>query len=221
MEYSAVGPELAIRAYEWHRGFAASNVFILPRKEGQYLGFVEEGQAWCLRDDGNFLGLAYCYPSMHAGKSEWELGGLTLAASMKGNKAGSTLMRLTLADALFQNNPLKRNERVIAHCHADNEDPQKLFDSIEFTKVATIPLPPELARGIKSESPDGVLLGYEYELLEPAALGALAKWCEDWKGTLRDGTPANIVMRPRTSLQDWALAFRDMARVLDARQKAS
>lgn len=213
MEYSAVTPELAVRAYEWHRGFAASNIFILPRKEAQYLGYVEEGQAWCLRDEGNFLGLAYCIPSMRDGKREWELGGLTLATSMKGNGAGSTLMRLTLGDALFQNNPFKRNERVIAHCLKDNPDPQKLFRQFRFTLAATVPVPPELSRGIKSDEPDGIIRGLEFELLEPAALEALATWCDNWKGTFRDGTPVTITLRPGTSLKDWASAFRDMAQL--------
>ena len=221
MEYSAVAPEIAIRAYEWHRGFAASNIFILPRSEGQYLSIVEEGQAWCLCDEGNFLGLAYCVPSMHNGKREWELGGLTLATSMKGNKAGSTLMRLALGDVLFQNDPFKRHERVITHCLKDNPDPQKLFQSLKFTHVGTVPVPAELARGLSSNDADGVVRGLEFELIEPAALEALASWCEGWKGALADGTPVTILLRPETSLQDWAFAFRDMASKLPTKAKAN
>lgn len=217
MEYSAIPPELAVRAYEWHRGFALSNIFILPRKQAQYLTFVKQGQAWCLRDDGDFLGLAYCISSLQNGRREWELGGLTLATSMQGKKAASTLMRLALGDALFQNNPFKRRERVITHCLKENPAPQKLFKSLKFTHVGTVPVPAELTRGIESKEPDGVVLGLEFELLEPDALEALAEWCESWEGKLSDGTPVTIILRPRTSLQDWAVAFRSMASELVAK----
>ena len=38
----------------------------------------------------------------------------------------------------------------------------------------------------------------------------MAEWCKSWTGTLKDGTPADIRMRPGVTMQLWERAFRDI-----------
>jgi hypothetical protein len=55
--------------------------------------------------------------------------------------------------------------------------------------------------------------GYEFELVNPDSLIALAEWCEAWNDKLSGGRDARIVFGQKAqNLKIWAHAFRDMAR---------
>lgn len=208
IEFSLVDPLQGREAYQWHRGFAAGNDCIFPRRWNQYEQLAADGQLWCARNEkGDYLALAYfCFD-----KGSWEVGGLMVATSERGNGAGSTITRLTLGHLLFEEDPLDRGEPIITHVHIENPDPRHIIESaLRFRRRGTIKVSGADFPGLRTNAA-GEVVGDEFELVKPDTLTALADWCGRWKGQLKDGRDANIVLRPETSLPMWAEAFRDMA----------
>jgi hypothetical protein len=111
MEFSIVGPQDAERAHQWHLGFAAANQSILPRTETQFRELIEEGYVWSASEQRNYAGLAYCCPNQEC--TEWELGGLMVAAREANQGIAAILARLALTNVLVKENPVRRGERVI------------------------------------------------------------------------------------------------------------
>ena len=128
----------------------------------------------------------------------------------RGNGLGGTLMRLALGHLLFEENPLELGESVISHVHAENNDPRGIMSALKFRLSHRIRVPGSSLPGLRTNAA-GYVEGDEFELVKPDTLNALADWCGRWKGQLKDGRDANIVLRPETSLPMWAEAFRDMA----------
>jgi hypothetical protein len=208
VEFSIVDPDEGREAYQWHRGFAASNDCIFPRRWEDYESLAAQGQVWFARNqNGDYLALSYfCFDN-----GTWEVGGLMAGAQERGKGVGSIIARLTLGHLLFEEDPLDRRESVIAHVHVENGAPLPIIKNVlkfrfsRSIKVAGSDLP-----GLRTNK-EGYVEGHEYELVKPDTLNALAEWCENWKGKLKDGRGVNIVLPPYTSLALWADAFRDMA----------
>jgi hypothetical protein len=47
-------------------------------------------------------------------------------------------------------------------------------------------------------------------MVVPDTLNALAEWCENWNGELKDRTPAVVDLLEGTTLTDWASDLREM-----------
>ena len=131
--------------------------------------------------------------------------------SERGRGLGSIVMRLALGHVLIIADPLASNERVIAHVHAQNDDPRYLIEKkLKFKKTKSVKFPSDQLPGLQTDK-DGYVNGDEYEMTVPDTLNALAEWCENWRDQLKDETPARINLLEGTTLQDWASDFRDMA----------
>jgi uncharacterized protein YwbE len=207
-EFSLVDPTQGREAYQWHRGFAAGNDCIFPRTWDQYEQLAAAGQLWCARNDrGDYLGLAY----FRLDEGKWEVGGLMVATQQRGNGLGSTFMRLTLGHLLFEEDPLDRHESVIAHVHAENDLPRPIIEnSLKFRFSKRIKVAGTILPGLRTNA-DGDVEGDEFELVRPDTLVALADWCDQRNGKLKNGVDAKVLLRSETSLHMWAEAFRNMA----------
>lgn len=208
VEFCVVDPAEGREAYQWHRGFAASNDCIFPQPWATYEGLADEGRLWCARNDtGDYLALAYF--RFDGGK--WEVGGLMVATQERGKGVGSIITRLTLGHVLFEEDPLDRGESIIAHVHAENLEPRRIIeDVLKFRLSRRIKVPGSALPGLRTNTA-GEVEGDEFELVKPNTLDALAQWCDTWSGRLKDGRDAQVLLRPGTSLSMWARAFRDMA----------
>lgn len=208
IKFCVVDPVEGREAYQWHRGFAASNDCIFPRPWTKYEGLADEGQLWCARNDtGDYVALAYfCFDD-----GKWEIGGLMVAVQERGKGVGSIITRLTLGHVLFEEDPLDRGESVIAHVHAENLEPRPIIENVlKFRLSRRIKVPGSALPGLRTNAA-GEVEGDEFELVMPDTLNALAQWCDTWNGRLKDGREAQILLRPGTSLSMWASAFCDMA----------
>ncbi|MEY8015263.1 GNAT family N-acetyltransferase [Mycobacterium servetii] len=211
---SHVRPEEAGGAYEWHRGFAASNDHLFPRTREHYAELAENYQAFAAREDGDYLGL--CYYAQDEQSTEWEVGGLMVAANQRGRRLGMTLMAVTLGNLLIDVNPLEAVEGeapqwIISHVIKGNDAPRGIIvDRLKFAHRKPVKIPSEVLPGLRTQE-DGMVHGDEFEMTVPATLIALAEWCDGWTGQLGDGTPAEIELREMLTLRDWAEAFREMA----------
>lgn len=208
MEFRLVDPELGSLVYQWHRGFAAANDNLFPRPWGVYEKLAGEGRIWCVQDHkGNYVGLSY----FHLDGAVWEVGGLMVDTRERKTGVGSILARLTLGHLLFEEDPLRRGERVVVHVHAENEAPRVLIEKVlKFRHHGRVSVLGSELPGLKTNA-EGFVEGDEFEMNCPETLVALADWCDGWTGALKDGRQVQITLAPRTSLSLWAEAFRDMA----------
>ncbi len=208
MELRLVRPDEGPRVYQWHRGFVAANENLFPRTWDMYRRLAEDGQIWCACDgSGNYVALSYfCLDN-----KEWEIGGLMVSTPQRGKGLAAIIARLTLGSLLFEEDPLNRSEPIIAHVHAENNDPRALMEHVlKFKFRKRVVIPGSKLPGLKVNA-EGNVVGDEFIIAVPASLLALAEWCENWNGALKDGTPVQILLRPNTSLALWAKAFRQMA----------
>jgi hypothetical protein len=208
VELSLIDPMEGREAYQWHRGFAASNDCIFPRTWEEYKAIADSGQVWCARNEKRDL-LALAYFRLDGG--QWEVGGLMVAVQERGNGLGALIMRLTLGHLLFVEDPLARQEPIIAHVHVENAEPRLIIEhALKFRFTQRIKKSGSELPGLRTNAA-GDVEGDEFELVRPDTLIALTKWCDRWDGKLKDGQDVQILLSPDTSLQMWAAAFRDMA----------
>jgi hypothetical protein len=207
-ELRLVRPEEGPRVYQWHRGFVAANENLFPRTWDVYRQLAEDGQIWCACDESdNYVALSYFCQD---GK-EWEIGGLMVSTAQRGKGLAAIITRLTLGHLLFEEDPLDRSEPIIAHVHAENNDPRALMEHVlKFKFRKRVVIPGSTLPGLRVNA-EGNVVGDEFIIAIPTSLLAVAEWCEQWNGSLKDGTPAQILLRPQTSLAQWARAFRQMA----------
>jgi len=212
VRFGIVDPSQGWDAYQWHRGFAGNGDCVYPRPWSAFESLVTSEQVLCARDtDGDYVALTYY--TLDAGK--WEIGGLMVATPERKKGVGGTIARLTVGYVLLTEDPLPVGQSVIAHIHEANDMPRPLFElSLKFRKVRQVSYPGEQLAGLKTNA-DGMVVGDELEIVVPDTLEALAKWCDAWKGKLKDGSEAKIVLGPGpdTDLKEWARAFRDMAKL--------
>src|SRR6266581_8542145 len=150
VEFSLIDPMKGREAYQWHRGFAASNDCIFPRSWESYERLADDGQLWSARNEkGDYLALAYfCFDD-----GRWEVGGLMVANQERLKGVGSTIMRLTLGHLLFVEDPLDRGESVIAHVHAENLDPRPIIEgTLKFRLTGRIKKPGSELPGLRTNA---------------------------------------------------------------------
>jgi hypothetical protein len=205
-----VQPEEARDAHIWHHGFSSANDHLFRRTREEYDEFAASGQLRCARDgDGNYLG--FCYHAQDENTLEWELGGVMVDVQRRGKAIGLTLLSVTLGDLLIDANPLAEGQSVISHVIKGNDAPRGLLTTrLKFTHRRELVIPAHELPGLHIQ-PDGNVHGDEFEMTVPGTLNALANWCDDWTGTLRDGTPAEIELRENQTIALWAEGLRDMA----------
>ncbi|KLO25280.1 hypothetical protein ABW17_30190 [Mycobacterium nebraskense] len=121
--FAHVAPEDAAEAFDWHRAFAEADEHIFPRSWDEFEQLANDWELVCARENGEIVGL--CYYTLDGGT--WEIGGLMVHRSQQGRGVGSTLMRITLGNLLFDLDPLSRGESIISHVHRDNNAPRKII----------------------------------------------------------------------------------------------
>jgi hypothetical protein len=208
--FGLVDPAYGLHAYNWHRGFAGANPYLLPRSRAAYEQLAKVGRVWCARnEDNDFISLSYF--NLQGGA--WEIGGVMVDHTARGKGVGTTIAHLTLAHVLFTEDPFVNGEKVVAHIHKDNPDsPRPIFEgALKFHWVAAIKKPAHELPGLKANA-QGYVEGDEFELTRPDTLIALAKWCRAWNGSLGKGATGVIELMPNTTLELMADAFDEMAK---------
>lgn len=203
-----VDPSMGRDAFEWHRNFASGNAHLFPRTWNQFEALADQGRIISAREtNGNYVGLAYFIFE----DDKWEIGGLMVSERYRGVGLGSTLMRVTLGHLLFEEDPLDRGEAVIAHVHAENNDPRGIIEkALKFALQNSIMVEGAKLPGLKTDE-HGIVHGDEFQLTIPNTLHALADWCTAWPGALKNGQTTYIELRLGITLELWAEAFRNMA----------
>jgi acetyltransferase (GNAT) family protein len=208
--FATVPSEESRDAYQWHRGFAASDDSLFPRSRQAFETIVIEGNAWSARkDNGDYLALAYAHFDQDG--PTWELGGLMVAQSQRGVGLGSALMRLALGHLLFEENPLEQGHQIVAHVLKANPAPRPIIEhSLRFRLDHDVEIPAHVLPGLRANAA-GVIEGDEFHFVYPDSLIALIQWLNSWTGELKNKERAEIIFRQNVSLSDWLTAFRDMA----------
>lgn len=199
------------RAFAWHRAFAEANEAIYPRDRTTFADMVYDRSVWCaISPDDEYQALSYA--AFSEANDEWEIGGLMVSDAMRGKGLGRIMMRLPLANMLFNEQPLSWDPvpKIVAHVLASNDAPRRIIPEVGFIFHHHVEIPAEVLPGLKADE-DGFIRGDEFHLKIPDALHNLADWCDNWDGKLSDGTDASIDLLPRVTLADWAAAFRSMA----------
>ncbi|ORU97160.1 hypothetical protein AWB94_30975 [Mycolicibacterium canariasense] len=208
--FAHADPAEAREVFQWHRGFAGANDMLFPRSWNQYEQLANDGRVFTAKEDGEYLGL--CYYNWDEDDEDdkfWELGGLMVATNTRGRSIGITLMRVTLAQLLFDEEPLSRHEAIISHVHSQNDNPRRVIEThLGFPHQRQIEIPGAVVPGLRQDE-DGMVRGDVFAFAYPYTLEKLLVWCETWDGRLRDGSPAEIQIFG-DGIEIWAAAFRQM-----------
>jgi hypothetical protein len=193
----------SLAAYQWHRGFAAADRFMMPRDQPLFEALVREGRVWCAANavDGDFLGLGYSLVE----DAEYEIGGVMVDQSVRAVRVAHGLTLITITDVLARDRPFSRGIPLKAHVHVDNRGAQAAAESLlHFRRVG------EVRKGGKD--------GYRYELTIPRSLEIIRDWCRalDRNGT---GVEAQVIFPPGQGFASWAEAVElEMAAALQQQQ---
>jgi len=199
------------RAHLWHLEFAQFNKAIFPRTFEAFKGMVSARSVWCaISSTDEYLGM--CYAHFDEEMYEWEIGGLMVSDSAQGQGLGTTLMRVSTAHMIFNEDPLgwRRRPGIVSHVLEGNESPRRIIPLSGFKHSRTVRIPGHVLPGLPTDD-DGYVNGDEFCLDVPAGLNSLADWCEAWEGRLKDGTSGSILLLDGSTLATWAHALRDMA----------
>jgi hypothetical protein len=133
-----------------------------------------------------------------------------VAEEARSKGLGGTIMRLTLAHMLLEENLLAiAGARVVAHVVEGNLRPLGIIkDALRFRYAGSVKIPADELPGLRSR--DGFVYGDEFELQFPETVLALAQWAEAWNGHL-NGSTAHVELRNGVSMTDWAAALRAIA----------
>jgi len=207
MDFSIVEPQHAERAHQWHLGFAAANQSILPRSEAQFRELIENGYVWSASENRSYAGLAYCCPNQEV--TEWELGGLMVATREMGHGIAAILARLALINILVKENPLSRDEKVIAHVLASNVAPRGLIErALRFAFVRRESYPSKDLPGLPVNA-QGMVEGDLFRMTNDS-LSELTSWCARAPTRLKDGRPLIIEFGTGYSFEVFAVALSGM-----------
>ncbi len=207
--FSAIEAEDCFSAHDWHAKFAEADDALYPRDRDDFESMVMAGSVWAAKSPaGDYLALAYA--SYNEETRVCEIGGLMVAEEARGRGLGGTIMRLTLAHMLLEENLLAiPNVRIVAHVVEGNERPLGIIKKmLRFRHAGPVKIPERELPGLRSR--DGYVHGDEFELAFPDTISALAEWAESWNGHLNGGT-AHIELRNGVSMGDWAQALKAIA----------
>lgn len=195
-------------AYGWHRGFVASNDFLLAKPFPQLQEIARSGNLWVAKNSrtGDIQAMAYAVLDGNT----WEIGGLMVAIQEANRGLGTTIFSIALGHLLVEENPLAEGKQVVAHAHAQNPMPRGIIGGrLKFETLRDVAIPKEDLPGLRADD-DGFVRGTEFGLKRPETLDALADWANGWNGVLRDGSPAELVLREGVTMQLWRDVFLAM-----------
>ncbi|MDP2345305.1 MAG: hypothetical protein Q8O67_30455 [Deltaproteobacteria bacterium] len=216
MTFSIVDPEQGREAYQWHRGFSGASTNVYGRPWVDYEKMAARGEVFGAVDENDdYLGL--CYFHFEKRKKAWELGGMMVSQRERGRGIGGVLGRVTMCHVLFEEDPFSRGENIIARVIESNADPRGMLETnvneaSAFKKDAgAMNVPAADLAGVTANAA-GYVVGDQYNIDQQVALLGLSEWCKGWESKLKDGTLADIRMRPGITTQVWERAFRAMMR---------
>ena len=190
-----VSEENAAAAFHWHQGFAGAECYIAPLEREEFAELAKHLRIVCAKDPrGNYAGLAY-FTFKHR---RWVLGGLMVHHAWRRNGIAWNIACLTLGHVLFEEDPLARDEEIVAHIKSTNDSPRSLIRKLAFEPT-----------GRKINTARGTF--DEFQMTVPQSLRVLANWANRKNKKLVDGTSVQIELRPHISLQVWKEAFIAMA----------
>ena len=200
-------------AFRFHRGIADSNAHIWPRDAAQIRGYAEDGCLFGARDDaGAFVALCYATLDEGAGEDgEWEVGGLTVAASVQNGGIGTALLRVAIAHTLVYEQPIQNNQRIITHVHEANDDPRGILARLAFERLPEkVELPGDRAPASMKRNDQGNLVGHVFRFAD-RGIQNLDHWFnQEFDGTLRGGQPVEVDLGQNT-LDELKSSLREIA----------
>ena len=120
-----------------------------------------------------------------------------------------------MCHVLFEEDPFSRGETIMARVVEQNADPRSMLEggAAFQTKEGALHVPAKDLPGVAADK-DGYVNGDHYDVDKGVALALLADWAGSWQGALKDGTPADIRLRPGVTVALWERAFRAMLKDL-------
>ena len=194
-------------AHAWHLEFARQDPNILLREINDFKSLAEEGRVIVAKNSAqSYIGLVY----FDFEPPCWIVGGLMVDPSHRKRGIGEVLTHLALGHILIYEDPVSRNESILAYVVATNQKPMALMQSLAFqptglTRARTL--------NLNSLGETTEIISNEYKMIVPDTVIALAKWCSSWKGILLDNSPAEAALKQGVTLANWSATLYSMAEI--------
>lgn len=180
----------AAEAFAFHTRISEGDRHIWPRNEADLLRYSKEGHLVCCRRSATHEIVGLCYSMLEG--SCWEVGGLAVEPSTRGNGMGAVLVRFALVHTFVLQQPWRNGQSVIAHVHRENQSPRKILADAGFEFHHSIQIPGANAGSGMKLNADGNLVGDELEFTA-GGLESLSAWLRDgFTGILPGGARATL-----------------------------
>jgi hypothetical protein len=211
------GPAVAFRITPVRRGRAgeahqfhmanAQNELVLLRSRESFQALAQDGSLYGAWDEEGPL-VAIVYTERNSDWS-WEVGGLTVARSLRGLGIATTLVRFAIASSIISANT-SFAEPILAHVHQQNPLPKPLLPGMGFVMDGTYSLPLERASPNLPPAANGQIIADQYRFTQ-AGLGQLCAWFRAFNGTLEGGVRCRFEFSANLTLREFTSALCDIS----------
>jgi len=201
----------AALAFACHRRLAATDPHLFPRTAADIRLFAENSELFGVREatSRQLVGLNYVVLDQAHKPPAWEIGGLTVDPACRGSGLGLALVGFSLAHTLTFQMPWANGQIIVAHIHAENNNPRGIFQRLMFRYSAQVEIPGHRAPASMKRNAKGTVVGDELRFDPegvPSLLDALS-WGES--GQLHNGDEI-VVERGAADIKQILRALREL-----------
>lgn len=194
-------------AHQFHKANAQNELVLLRSRESfqTLAGDASLYGAW--DDDGPLV--AIVYTERNADWS-WEVGGLTVARSLRGLGIATALVRFAIASSIISANT-SFAEPILAHVHQQNRLVKPpLLVAMGFIADGKYALPPERASPNLPPTANGQIVADQYRFTHNG-LTQLCAWFRAFDGTLEGGVRCRFEFSAGLTLREFTSALCDIS----------
>jgi RimJ/RimL family protein N-acetyltransferase len=148
--------------------------------------YSNDGELFAVRDTGSFEIVGICYVTLDSDRNRWELGGLSVSATVQDLGLGTLLGRYALARTIAEKRPWLSKQEIIAHVHEENQDPRGLLKRVGFEQNGQEEAPDSVPAEMKRNA-DGKVVGDVFVFPSSRVADLATAFASDLARPLRDG----------------------------------
>lgn len=196
----------ADEAHQFHKANAKNELVLLRSRESFEVLAQDASLYGAWDEDGTLVAIVYTERNTNW---SWEVGGLTVAPSMRGLHIAPALVRFAIASSIISANT-SFAEPILAHVHQQNPLASQHLLAMGFVGDGTFSLPPERASPNLPRAANGQIVADQYRFTA-VGLAQLCAWFRAFDGTLEGGVRCRFEFSAGLTLRDFTSALCDIS----------